>query len=110
MSTTILTQFSQAGDITSTLAVRGRGYIHMLVRVGSAVSAPTISNMSVTLALQGMIPGSDELWCDITTWSVVATDSMTSINEAINSIRAQDMRVTAKSMDAGICQISLWEG
>ena len=111
MGITILTQFSQVNDITSTIRTDGRCYLHAMFRVGSAVSAPTISAMSMTIALQAMIPGSDDLWCDVQTWSVASTESMSGRDLAyLNVEQMIDYRLKVKSFTSGICQARLMEG
>jgi len=110
-ATTILTQFSQAGDMTSALRTRGRGYVHVQFRAGSAVSAPTISVFSMTMALQAKVPGSDELWCDVQTWAVAVTESMA--GRDLSYLVAEpgvDVRLAVKNFQSGVCNGRVWEG
>jgi hypothetical protein len=111
MAVTILTSFAAAGNKTSTISTRGRGYVHVQFRAGSAVSAPALSIMSLTMALQTKIPGSDELWCDAQTWSVVAAEIVPGRDYshfvAESGIEA---RLIVKDWTAGICQGRIWEG
>jgi hypothetical protein len=114
MNVTVLTQFSQVSDVTSTITTRGRGYIHMQFRVGSAISNPSVvlSTMSMTIALQTKLQGGDDnMWCDVQTWAVVGTESMRGTDYAyLVPESGVDARVLVKSFTSGICQARLWEG
>lgn len=110
---TIITQFSQVGDLTSTIVADGRGYIRMQFRVGSAISNPSVvlSTMSMTIALQAKMNGGDDnIWCDVQTWAVASTESMAGRDFAyLVAEHRSEFRVYVKSFTSGICQARLWE-
>jgi hypothetical protein len=111
---TIITQFSQAGDVTSALRTRGRGYIHAQFRAGSAISNPSVvlSTMSMIIALQTrMLGGDDNMWTDVQTWAVALTEPLAGrdLTYAISE-PGIDVRLQVKSFGSGICQARLWEG
>jgi hypothetical protein len=114
MGVTVLTQFSQAGDVTSALTTRGRGYIHAQFRAGSAISQPSVvlSTMSMTIALQAKVQGGDDnMWADVQTWAVVATESMAGRDLSyLVSEPGVDFRLFVKDFQSGICQARVWEG
>lgn len=111
MAYTLLTSVQTAGQFTSTLRTKGRGYVHGQFRVGSAVSAPVISTMSVTMVLQAAIPGADALWCDIQTWAVTLAESMSGRDISYEiSEPGVDVRLGVKVGGTNFCQARLWEG
>lgn len=111
---TVITQFSQASDVTSTVSVTGRGYVHAQFRAGSAISNPSVvlSTMSMTIALQRrMLDGDDNMWADVQTWAVAATESMAGRDYAyLNAEQEGEYRLYVKSFTSGICQARLWGG
>ena len=111
---TVLTQFSQVGDVTSALTTRGRGYIHAQFRAGSAISNPSVvlSTMSMTIALQLKLQGGDDnMWADVQTWAVAATESLAGrdLTYAVSE-PGVDARLQVKIFGSGICQARVWEG
>ena len=115
MPYTVLTQFSQASDVTSTLTARGRGYIHAQFRAGSAnVSNPSVvlSTMSMIIALQARMAGTDNnMWADVTTWAVAVTESLPGRDYAyLNAEPGMDYRLYVKQFASGICNARVWEG
>lgn len=111
---TILTQFSQAGDVTSTVSVPARGYVRMQFRVGSAISNPSVvlSTMSMTVALQGRLLGGDNnMWADVQTWAIASTESLAGRDYVYQNVEeGSEYRVVVKSFTSGICQARLWGG
>ena len=111
---TVLTQFSQVSDLTSTITAVGRGYIHAQFRAGSAVSNPSVvlSTMSMTVALQARLAGGDNnMWADVQTWAVVVTESLPGRDYIyLNAPDPCDYRLYVKTFGSGICQALLWEG
>lgn len=111
---TVLTQFSQASDVTSTISVTGRGYVHAQFRVGSAISNPSVvlSTMSMTIALQRQLLGGEtNMWCDVQTWAVLATESMPGRDLAyLNAEQEGYYRLYVKDFQSGICQARVWAG
>lgn len=116
---TVLTQFSQIGDTTSTITAQGRGYIHMQFRAGSAVSNPSVvlSTMSMTIALQAQLQGlnaagsavDNNMWADVQTWAVAVTESMPGRDYAyLNPEVGTAYRLLVKLFGSGICQARLW--
>lgn len=114
MDQTILTQFSQISDLTSTINVTGRGYIHAQFRAGSAISNPSVvlSTMSMTIALQRrMLGGDDNMWADVQTWAVVVTESLPGRDYAyLSAEQTADYRLMVKLFGSGICLARLWGG
>lgn len=108
---TLLTSVQTAGEFTSTLTTKGRGYVHAQFRVGSAVSAPLVSTMSITMVLQAAIPGADDLWCDVQTWAVALTEIMAGrdLSYFIGEHNV-DFRLGVKLGGTNFCQARLWEG
>ncbi len=111
---TILTQFSQASDVTSTISVAGRGYVHCQFRAGSAISNPSVvlSTMSMILALQRRVLGGDDnMWADVQTWAIAVTESLPGRDLAyLNAEQEGEYRLYVKNFGSGICQARVWGG
>lgn len=111
---TILTQFSQASDVTSVVTVTGRGYVHAQFRAGSAISDASVvlSTMSMIIALQRkLIGGDDNMWADVQTWAVAVTESLPGRDLAYLSAEQEaEYRLYVKNFGSGICQARLWGG
>jgi hypothetical protein len=114
MDQTILTQFSQISDVTSTINVPGRGYVHCQFRVGSAISNPSVvlSTMSMIIALQReLIGGESNMWADVETWTIALTESMPGRDLAyLNAEQDANYRLYVKHYGSGRCQARLWGG
>lgn len=105
---TILTSIGSAGLYTSAISVAARGMVHAQFRVGSAVSAPSVSNMSMTVVLQAKIPGSDDLWTDSQTWAIAVAESMPGKDiDYQNGPEATEYRLGCKIYGSGIMQARL---
>lgn len=108
---TILTSFGASGLYTSTLTAHGAGIVHVQFRVGSAVSAPVISNMSMVMHLLTKMPGSDDMWIELQTWSVAAAEVMPGRDYSYyNPEQSADFKFGCKTYQSGHCQGRLWEG
>ncbi len=115
MGYTVITQFSQASDVTSTLAVRGRGYVHAQFKAGSAISQPSVvlSTMSMIIALQTRLinaTSDDNMWTDVQTWAVAVTESLPGRDISYFVAEPSDFRLYVKNFGSGICQARVWEG
>ena len=109
---TILTSFEAASALTSTINVRGQGYVHAQFRVGSAISNPSVvlSTMSMVIALQReLIGGESNMWCDVTTWAIALTESMPGRDYVyLSAEQTANYRLYVKSYGSGICQARMW--
>ena len=108
MIATILTSVGAVNVFTSALSTRQRGVLIAEFRVGSAVSAPVISTMSMVMTLQKKIVGSDELWCDVQSWAIAVTEPMSGRHFKNETPEPGDFRLGCDaSYGSGFCNAVL---